>query len=145
MDDHGRSDRRRFLTGAAALGASTMLGVSADAEAATTSSAVSSSVALQRLHDGNARFVSGASQHPNQTAEARQALVSGQAPFAALLSCVDSRVPPELVFDTGLGELFVARTAGQVIDEAVIGSLEYAVSALGVRLIMVLGHSGCGA
>ena len=82
--------------------------------------------------------------HPNQSAERQAEVAQGQHPWAAVLGCIDSRVPPELVFDQGLGDMFVARTAGQVIDNVVLGSLEYAVEE-GVKLIMVLGHQSCGA
>jgi len=82
--------------------------------------------------------------HPNQSAERQAEVAQGQHPWAAILGCIDSRVPPELVFDQGLGDLYVARTAGQVIDDIVIGSLEYGVEE-GVKLIMVLGHQSCGA
>lgn len=86
----------------------------------------------------------GSPIHPNQSAERQAEVAQGQHPWAAILGCIDSRVPPELVFDQGLGDMFVARTAGQVIDDAVLGSLEFAVEE-GVKLIMVLGHQSCGA
>jgi carbonic anhydrase len=101
--------------------------------------------ALQRLMDGNARFASGNSIHPDQSAERRSEVVSAQNPFAAVIGCSDSRVPPEIVFDQGIGELFVVRTAGQVMDNVALGSAEYAVSHLNVPLIVVLGHDSCGA
>jgi len=100
--------------------------------------------ALNNLMIGNARYMNGAPIHPNQSAERQAEVAQGQQPWAAILGCIDSRVPPELVFDQGLGDLYVARTAGQVIDNVVLGSLEYAVKT-GVKLIMVLGHQGCGA
>ncbi len=100
--------------------------------------------ALNNLMAGNARFMQGSPIHPNQSAERQAEVAQGQHPWAAILGCIDSRVPPELVFDQGLGDLFVARTAGQVIDNVVIGSLEYAVEE-GVKLVMVLGHQSCGA
>jgi carbonic anhydrase len=93
---------------------------------------------------GNARYMQGAPIHPNQSAERQAEVAQGQQPWAAILGCIDSRVPPELVFDQGLGDLYVARTAGQVIDNYVIGSLEYAFKT-GAMLIMVLGHQSCGA
>lgn len=101
--------------------------------------------AWRRLTGGNARFVAGNQQHPHQQVEWRQRLAEGQQPFACVLGCADSRVPPELVFDQGFGDLFTIRTAGQVLDNSVIGSVEYAVEHLGVRLIVVLGHESCGA
>jgi len=95
--------------------------------------------ALTRLMQGNQRYMQGSPIHPNQSAERQAEVAQGQHPWAAILGCEDSRVPPELVFDQGLGDMFVARTAGQVIDNAVMGSLEYAVEE-GVQLLMVLGH-----
>jgi carbonic anhydrase len=100
--------------------------------------------ALNNLMAGNARYMQGSPIHPNQSAERQAEVAQGQHPWAAILGCIDSRVPPELVFDQGLGDLFVARTAGQVIDNVVLGSLEYAVEE-GVKLIVVLGHQSCGA
>lgn len=100
--------------------------------------------ALNNLMAGNARYMQGAPIHPNQSAERQAEVAQGQQPWAAILGCIDSRVPPELVFDQGLGDLYVARTAGQVIDNYVIGSLEYAFKT-GAKLIMVLGHQSCGA
>lgn len=100
---------------------------------------------LDGLAAGNLRFASGAPRLAPVSPRRRVALVCGQAPRAAVLACSDSRVAPELVFDQGLGDLFVVRVAGQVIDDTVLGSLEYAVEHLGVGLIVVMGHSGCGA
>jgi carbonic anhydrase len=100
--------------------------------------------ALSLLMAGNARYVDHSPVHPNQSAERQAEVAQGQHPWAAIFGCIDSRVPPELVFDQGLGDLFVARTAGQVIDNVVLGSLEYAVEE-GIKLIMVLGHQSCGA
>ena len=101
--------------------------------------------AWQRLLEGNERFVSGDSMHPNQNASRRSELVNAQSPFAVIFGCADSRLAAEIIFDVGLGDVFVVRTAGHVIDDAVLGSLEYAVSALHVPLIVVLGHDNCGA
>jgi len=101
--------------------------------------------ALQRLMDGNARYVAGLSSHPDQTNERRLALAGGQSPFAIVLTCSDSRVSPELFFDQGLGDLFVIRNAGNVLDDHVIGSMEYAVEHLHAPLIIVVGHGKCGA
>lgn len=98
-----------------------------------------------RLLQGNTRFASGTPDHPWQDAETRESLIDGQHPDAAVLACCDSRVPPEVIFDQGLGDLFTVRTAGQMIDQAVLTSLEYAVSKLHVSLLIVLGHEGCGA
>jgi carbonic anhydrase len=103
-------------------------------------------VALQELLDGNQRYVAGKLTHPHQTPQHRQELLKHQAPFASILGCADSRVPPELIFDQGLGDLFVVRVAGNIVDvEAVLGSLEYAVVHLKTPLLMVLGHKACGA
>jgi carbonic anhydrase len=100
--------------------------------------------ALHRLIVGNERFASGHPLHPDQSPERRKDLVEGQHPWAAVLGCIDSRAPPELLFDLGLGEVFASRTAGQVLDRAVIGSLQYAVLKH-VKLIAVIGHQNCGA
>jgi carbonic anhydrase len=101
--------------------------------------------ARERLEAGNARYLAGTPQYPDQGLRRRQELTEGQHPFAVVLSCADSRVDPETLFDQGLGDLFVVRSAGQVIDDAVLGSLQYGVEHLGVRLVVVLGHSRCGA
>jgi carbonic anhydrase len=101
--------------------------------------------ALVRLCSGNARFIAGRCIHPGQDARHRAAVAQGQTPFAVVLGCVDSRVPPELVFDRGLGDLFVVRSAGQTLDGAVLGSIEFGVARLGIPLIVVLGHDNCGA
>ena len=100
---------------------------------------------LQKLMDGNQRYVANAATHPQQTPERRTQIAKGQAPFAIVLACADSRVSPEVIFDQGLGDLFVIRNAGNVLDDHVIGSIEYAVEHLHTTLIVVLGHSQCGA
>jgi carbonic anhydrase len=100
--------------------------------------------ALQLLKDGNARYVANKLTRPNQSPDRRAEVSKEQKPWAAVWGCIDSRVPPELVFDRGLGDLFVIRTAGQVSDDAALGSLEFAVEE-GVKLVMVLGHQNCGA
>ncbi|WP_346845099.1 carbonic anhydrase [uncultured Rothia sp.] len=101
--------------------------------------------ALEELLAGNTRFVSGDVKHPNQDAERRADLASGQHPFATLFGCGDSRLAAEVIFDQGLGDMFVVRTAGHVVESAVLGSLEYAVVELGTPLVVVLGHDSCGA
>ncbi len=101
--------------------------------------------AIAKLKEGNGRYTSGNLEHPGQTTERRAELTKDQHPFAVILSCSDSRVPPEIVFDQGLGDLFVVRVAGNVIDDHGLGSIEYAVDHLGARLIVVLGHQSCGA
>lgn len=100
---------------------------------------------LDALVEGNERWAKGVSQHPHFDEERRRQMVEGQAPVAAILSCSDSRVPAEIVFDRGLGDLFVIRTAGETLDLAVLGSIEYAVESLGVSLLVVMGHESCGA
>jgi carbonic anhydrase len=101
--------------------------------------------AISKLKDGNGRYTSGNLQHPGQTTERRTELAKTQHPFATILSCSDSRVPPEIVFDQGLGDLFIVRVAGNVINDEGLGSIEYSVDHLGARLILVLGHQSCGA
>jgi len=100
---------------------------------------------VQRLLDGNRRYVDGKPSHPNQTLERRKHVAKGQHPFAVVLSCSDSRVPPEIIFDQGIGDLFVVRVAGNIVDDAGLGSIEYAVEHLHASLIVVLGHERCGA
>ncbi len=102
-------------------------------------------LALEKLMDGNRRYQVTNQTYPHQTVARRQALRERQKPFAVILSCADSRVPPELIFDQGLGDLFVIRVAGHVVDDAVLASAEFAVTVLSVPLVMVLGHSQCGA
>jgi carbonic anhydrase len=128
--------------------------------------------ALSRLKEGNSRFISGNMQHPHesgderayiaknsyenpdaislgmtsdQAAKRRAELTKSQHPFAIILSCSDSRVPPEIVFDEGLGDIFIVRVAGNVLNDEGLGSIEYGVDVLGARLILVLGHQSCGA
>lgn len=103
------------------------------------------SAAWQAMLDGNQRFVADEPNHPNQNAVKRHELAQGQSPMATLLGCSDSRLAAEIIFDLGLGDLFVVRNAGQVVSDSVIGSLEYAVEVLKVPLIVVLAHDSCGA
>ena len=105
----------------------------------------SSDQALRDLVAGNKRYAAARSIYPHQTAARRTQVARGQHPFAVILGCSDSRVPPEIVFDQGLGDLFVIRVAGNIVDDTVLGSIEYAAEHLGVRLVMVLGHKRCGA
>lgn len=107
--------------------------------AATTASA------LDQLMKGNERFVTGKMTGPNRNEARRAEVATGQKPFAVIVSCSDSRVPPEVVFDQGLGDLFVVRTAGHVVDPVAMGSIEFAVAKLGARQILVMGHEHCGA
>jgi len=101
--------------------------------------------ALALLKDGHARYVSGAPLAKDISQARRSELAKGQKPFAVILTCSDSRVPPEVVFDQALGDLFVVRTAGNVVDPVVLGSIEYAVEHLGAPLVVVMGHTSCGA
>jgi carbonic anhydrase len=101
--------------------------------------------ALQKLMDGNKRFVSGTLAQKDLGDAKRKELVKGQKPFATVLTCSDSRVPPELLFDQGLGDVFVVRVAGNVVDPIALGSIEYAAEHLGSPLLLILGHSKCGA
>lgn len=117
----------------------------AGAAPATGSEAAAAADPLQTLLDGNRRFAGGAAVHPDQSAARRTAVAPAQAPPAVVVGCADSRVPPEVVFDQGLGDLFVVRSAGNVVDEVALGSVEFAVAVLGARVIVVLGHERCGA
>jgi carbonic anhydrase len=108
-------------------------------------SSITADAALDRLMKGNKRYVAHKEIHPDNSLARRKELLKGQNPFALILGCADSRVPPELVFDQGLGDLFVIRDAGNVVDDEVLGSIEYAVEHLKTPLIVVLGHDKCGA
>ncbi|MFE2823309.1 carbonic anhydrase [Streptomyces sp. NPDC059271] len=110
-----------------------------------TFSGLSPAEALDVLLAGNQRFVRGVPLHPNQDAVRRSELTAGQEPFAAVLGCSDSRLAAEIIFDQGLGELFVVRTAGHVVGPEVLGSVEYGTNILNCRLVVVLGHDSCGA
>jgi carbonic anhydrase len=101
--------------------------------------------ALERLMEGNAREVKGKLEHPHQDVECRRKLASGQHPFCTILTCADSRTCPEVIFDQGLGDIFVLRVAGNVLDDMLLGSIEFASDHLKTPLVMVLGHSQCGA
>jgi carbonic anhydrase len=136
--------RRRFLGGAAALAA---MAASARALAADTplpDNRIGGDAALQRLVQGNARYAAGQSTQRDFSV-GRVARTRGQKPFAAILGCADSRVSPELAFDQGPGDLFVVRLAGNFVNDDALASLEYATRFLDVPLIMVLGHTSCGA
>lgn len=138
--------RRRFLglSGLSALSV-VLAACGGDAAPAAEAAVETPEEALERLLEGNARYVADKNQPLNEGKDRREKLTKRQRPFATIFSCVDSRVPPELVFDRGLGDLFVIRTAGQVVDTAVLGSLEYGVAELEIPLILVMGHSACGA
>lgn len=101
--------------------------------------------ALLKLKEGNERFLSKKYAHPNQSVERQAEVLKGQHPFAAILTCSDSRVPPEIIFDQGIGDLFIIRVAGNIVTEEILGSIEYAAEHLGVSLVLVLGHQKCGA
>ncbi len=146
------SSRRQFcglMTAAAAAallpkaarGAESTVGTSADHQEV----AIDPDQALKRLLEGNQRFADGRPRHPHETADWRLSLERGQHPFAVILGCADSRVCPELVFDQGFGDLFVIRVAGNIVDVDVTASIEYAVDHLASKLVVVLGHSNCGA
>jgi carbonic anhydrase len=101
--------------------------------------------ALRRLREGNARFIAGQPTTPPLSSFERRALAADQAPFAIILGCSDSRVPAELVFDQGFGDLFVIRVAGNIVAPSQVGSVEFAAAKFGTKLVVVMGHSGCGA
>jgi carbonic anhydrase len=124
-----------------------LLGGPGSAFANVPPSKVNPDQALQRLIEGNTRFASGHLNHttPERVAQVRSRVAQGQRPFAIIVGCSDSRVGPELIFDQGLGDLFVVRTAGEVVDDVALGSIEYGVEHLGSALIVVLGHERCGA
>ncbi len=109
------------------------------------SQAAEPNAALDQLIKGNERYVAGKPMRPNQTRTRRAAIKDAEKPIAVVLSCSDSRVPPEIVFDRGLGDLYVVRVAGNVVNDEVLGSIEYAVESLGANLLVVLGHDDCSA
>jgi carbonic anhydrase len=137
-----RAEALRVLS--ATLGVVAVSGTQAFA-AEPPAASVTPDAALKRLVAGNGRFVAGAMTNQNAVIERRLALTGGQAPFATLLACSDSRVAPELLFDQRVGDLFVTRNAGNFVTDAVLGTMEYGYSVLGVKLIVVLGHESCGA
>jgi carbonic anhydrase len=143
-----QTSRRHFIIGATSLAASAALGSPAFAKETKPppkpQNVLPPDAALDRLMKGNARYVEGVSRRHDFKHE-REALAGGQNPFAGILSCADSRIAPEYAFDSGRGDLFVCRVAGNFASDEVVASLEYAVSALNVPLFMVLGHDSCGA
>jgi carbonic anhydrase len=148
------TDRRTLLGMGLAAGAAGAVAATASGSASAAAPAapgapaktgLSPAQALARLLDGNRRFVSDQDNSSDISTKRRLELARGQGPFAALVGCADSRVGPEHLFGAGLGELFIVRTAGNYVDDAGYGSLAYAVAALGVPLIVVLGHERCGA
>ncbi|MER6200686.1 carbonic anhydrase [Streptomyces sp. NPDC001586] len=143
---------RTAVAGTAAAGAGLALGAALpasaaprDADAESADRVTTPAQALRRLAAGNQRWRTQRQEHPHESAYLRRRLVEGQQPFAVVLGCVDSRVPPELVFDQGLGDLLTVRSAGEVLDEAVLGSIAYGVLELRVPLVLVLAHQSCGA
>jgi carbonic anhydrase len=133
------------LTAGAVLGP-TLLDGTAFAASPPPTPSLTPDQALARLAAGNRRFVTGNLRHPRRDGRRRSRLAEGQAPYAAVLGCADSRVPPEIIYDEGLGNLFVARVAGNTTQDPVVaGSLEYSITQLGSVVIVVLGHEECGA
>ena len=148
MRSEYRTSRREFVRLAGLAAGAAGLTLSSSASAGQAAANREPDAVLPRLLEGNKRFASGGLIHPGRKPEDFAALAEGQAPLAAIVACADSRVAPELVFDQGVGDLFVVRVAGNIVSGAgptVKGSIEFAVGELGVRLIMVLGHSQCGA
>jgi carbonic anhydrase len=148
--DHGSTQRRDFLRTLAlapvGLAGLPLLGkLHGETAHAAQVTGPSPQQALQRLMAGNQNFMAAVQRFGGVAIERRLELTGGQSPFAIILGCADSRVPPELIFDTGLGDLFVCRVAGNIDTAEIIGSIEFGVRVLGAPLIMVLGHSSCGA
>jgi carbonic anhydrase len=141
--------RRRWLFGACCAG----LGIASAGAAETVDLGAidtepypsNADEALARLKNGNQRFIDDKPQHAHEKPSWRSLLVETQKPFATVVGCSDSRVPPELIFDVGFGDLFTIRLAGNIIAEDVIGSLQYAVAHLHTHLVVIMGHEGCGA
>jgi carbonic anhydrase len=153
MDSAGRPDRRALLVGGLASAAVALTGCSATSAATPGAGSTSTTqvrpttpaAAFARLMEGNKRWVSGDLQHPDRDPDQRELVAQEQEPFGSILACIDSRVPPELIFDTGLGDLYVMRTGGEAIEPVVTGSVEYGPMTSGTPLIVVLGHQRCGA
>nr|AQT39420.1 putative carbonic anhydrase b-CA(1)-2 [Streptomyces sp.] len=151
MDRTGHPDRRALLAGGLAVATVALAGCSSTSAAPSPVSAspearpATPAAAFARLMDGNKRWVSGDLRHPDRDPNRRQLVAQAQEPFGAILSCIDSRVPPELLFDTGLGALYVMRTGGEAIGPVVTGSVEYGPMTSGTPLVVVLGHQRCGA
>ncbi|MEU7526994.1 carbonic anhydrase [Saccharothrix sp. NPDC042600] len=137
--------RRRLFGLTAGTAAALAAASPASAQEAPDSKNLDAEASWRKLAEGNRRFVSGHQTHPHESLKWRESLVKGQHPFACVVGCADSRVPPELVFDEGFGDLFTIRAAGEVLDNSVLGSVEYAVEHLEVPLVVVLGHASCGA
>lgn len=140
-------DRRNFfkMAGGFGLGAAGLAFAGLGVQAAGKKTHLTADEALKLLREGNEKFIADTPARAAQGKERRMEIARGQTPFAVLVSCSDSRVPPELLFGRGLGELFIIRNAGNTIDTVAQGSIEYAVLALGVPLVLVMGHERCGA
>jgi carbonic anhydrase len=137
---------RRSLLHIIGFGAlATRLGLDLIQPESAVAATLSADAVLKQLMAGNQRFITGQSISPDHGLERIRSLVQSQSPVAVILGCADSRVPPELIFDQGLGSLFTIRVAGNIADDASLGSIEYAVDSLNVKLVMVLGHERCGA
>jgi carbonic anhydrase len=148
MNDRGRASRREFVMGAAMFGLTGSRALGAASPQESIGPPMNADQALRDLLDGNYRFRSGNRVSPRSRPQDFLTLAHAQFPEAVVVSCADSRVPPEILFDVGVGDIFVVRVAGNVVGGAgvsVKGSIEYAVAELNVPLILVLGHSGCGA
>ncbi|GAX56461.1 carbonic anhydrase [Streptomyces olivochromogenes] len=151
MDRAGHPDRRVLLVGGLVAATATLAGCSPTIAASSATSAppqpppTTPAAAFTRLMEGNERWVSGDLRHPDRDPDRREFVAEKQEPFGSILSCIDSRVPPELLFDTGLGDLYVMRTGGEAIGPVVTGSVEYGPMTSGTPLIVVLGHQRCGA
>ena len=144
MIDSSLRRRALFTAGGAVAGAITV-GATAGPATAAPPAPTTPRAALKALLDGNRRFVSGHSRHPHQSVRRLHEVAAGQHPFAVLLGCADSRVSPELLFDQGIGDLFDDRVAGNIVDDLLLGSMEYAIEEFAPPLVMVLGHERCGA
>ncbi|MFI9237878.1 carbonic anhydrase [Streptomyces sp. NPDC053079] len=161
MDAAGHPHRRALLTGGLVAAAAALTGCSSNsapksapksADAAPKATTpppaprpTTAKDAFARLMDGNKRWVNGNLQHPDRDPTRRELVAQSQEPYGVVLSCIDSRVPPELLFDTGLGDLYVLRTGAQTVGPVVTGSVEYGPMTSGTPLIVVLGHQRCGA
>ncbi len=141
-----RNLSRRSLLHVVGFGSlATYLGLDLSQPKSAVAATLSADAVLKQLMAGNQRFTAGQSISPDHGLERMRSLAQSQAPVAVILGCADSRVPPELIFDEGLGSLFTIRVAGNIADDASLGSIEYAVESLNVKLVMVLGHERCGA
>ncbi|GAA4975911.1 carbonic anhydrase [Actinoplanes utahensis] len=137
--------RRALFTAGGAVAGSIAVGAAAQPAAAATPRPAGPRAALKALLDGNRRFVTGHARHPHQTVRRLHEVSTAQHPFAVLLGCADSRVSPELLFDQGIGDLFDDRVAGNIVDDLLLGSMEYAIEEFAPPLVLVLGHERCGA